>query len=350
MRAVRMYKPGDLRVEDVPKPVPGEGEVLLKVLACGVCGSDIPRVNKYGAHIAPLTIGHEFSAEIVELGNNVNGFQAGDRVTVPPLMPCYKCEWCRQGLYALCEDYDYFGSRRDGAMAEYLVCPKENLMKLPPNVDPVDAATIDPCANAMHAILLSKFKEGETICVYGAGAIGLYILQCAKAYGASKVISVDISDEKLAVSKQCGADIVINSMKESDPAKLVREITNGGANVVVDVTGAPIAQINCIESARKMGRIVLLGISHKGLDLPEKAVDDILRRQLQILGSWNSFSEPFPGAEWTESIRLMAEGKITAKPMISHKCELEQAPEIFKAIDRGGMFYNKIMFYPWGVK
>ena len=90
MRAVRMYKPGDLRVEDVPKPVPGDGEVLLKVIACGICGSDIPRVNKYGAHIAPLTIGHEFSAEIVELGNNVDGFKVGDFVTVPPLMPCYK--------------------------------------------------------------------------------------------------------------------------------------------------------------------------------------------------------------------------------------------------------------------
>jgi len=349
MRAVRMYKPGDLRVEDVPKPVPGDGEVLLKVIACGICGSDIPRVNKYGAHIAPLTIGHEFSAEIAELGNNVDGFKVGDYVTVPPLMPCYKCEWCQKGLYSLCDNYDYFGSRRDGAMAEYVVCPKENLMKLPEGVDPIDAATTDPCANAMHAILLSKLEAGETICVYGAGAIGLYVIQCAKAYGASKVISVDISEEKLAVAKECGADYVINSMKEDAP-KRVMEITDGGANVVVDVTGAPPAQINAIESARKMGRIVYLGISHRPLNLSDKNVDDIMRRQLQILGSWNSFSRPFPGADWTESLRLFAEKKITAKPLISHCLELEQIPDIFKQIDKGGMFFNKILAFPWGVK
>ena len=101
MKAVRMYKPGDLRVEDVPKPVPTDDEVLLKVMACGVCGSDIPRVLTYGAHIAPLTIGHEFSAEVEEVGKNIKNFKVGDRVTVPPLMPCHKCEWCEKGIYSL---------------------------------------------------------------------------------------------------------------------------------------------------------------------------------------------------------------------------------------------------------
>jgi L-iditol 2-dehydrogenase len=342
-----MYKPGDLRVEDVPVPVPGKGEVLLKVMACGVCGSDIPRVNKYGAHIAPLTIGHEFSAEVVKLGENAGDWKVGDRVTVPPLIPCYQCEWCDRGIYSLCENYDYFGSRRDGAMAEYVASPIENLMKLPDNVGYLDAATTDPCANALHGIAQAKLQAGEVMCVYGAGPIGLYAIQCAKAFGAQKVIAVDISEEKLSVAKQCGADVVINSKNEDAPAKIL-EITNGGADVVIDFTGAPPAQLSCIDSAGKMGRVVLLGISHQGLNLSDKHVDKIMRGQLSLIGSWNSFTKPFPGDDWFVALDLFSQNKITSKYMISHKLPLDEAPEMFKKIDKGGLFFNKILFLPFG--
>lgn len=347
MKAVRMYKPGDLRVEDVAVPVPKEGEVLLKVMACGVCGSDIPRVNKYGAHIAPLTIGHEFSAEIVQLGENTGDWKVGDRVTVPPLIPCYQCEWCEKGIYSLCENYDYFGSRRDGAMAEYVASPIGNLMKLPEGVGYLDAATTDPCANALHGIKQANLQAGETFCVYGAGPIGLYAIQSAKAFGAKQVIAVDISEEKLKVAKKCGADVVINSRNE-DAAKKILEITDGGAEVVIDFTGAPPAQLSCIDSAGKMGRIVLLGISHQGLCLTEKHVDKIMRGQLSVIGSWNSFTKPYPGDDWFIALDLFAQKKITSKYMISHKLTLDEAPEMFKKIDKGGLFFNKVLFLPFG--
>ena len=346
MKALRMYKPGDLRVEEAPIPVPQEGEVLLKVQACGVCGSDIPRINKFGAHVSPIIPGHEFSAEIVDVGKNVTDWGIGDRVTVPPLMPCYKCHWCKIGQFSLCEDYDYFGSRRDGAMAQYLACPTTNLMRLANSISWEDAATTDPCANAMHALHISEFQAGETVCVYGAGPIGLYAVQCAKALGAKTVISVDINDEKIEVARKCGADFVINSIKEDAPAK-VKDLTYGGADIVIDVTGAPIAQVNCLMSAKKLGRIVLLGISHKPLDLPEKAVDNIMRSQLRILGSWNSFDAPFPGKDWEVSLQLMERGLISSKHMISHRLSLEEGPDIFRKIDAGGYFFNKILFFPW---
>jgi L-iditol 2-dehydrogenase len=345
MKAVRMYKPGDLRVEDVPVPKAGDDETLVKVIACGVCGSDIPRVNRYGAHIAPLTIGHEFSGEIVETGKNVKGFVPGDIVAVPPLMPCRKCEWCLAGEYSLCDHYDYFGSRRDGAMAEYVPVPQANLLKITPEIDPVEAATFDPCANAMHAIGIAGLKEGENVSIYGAGPIGLFALQCAKAYGALKVIMVDIDEKKLQIAAELGADHTINSRNEK-PSDKIRDILGGGAEVVFDITGAPAAQLEAIESCRKLGRMVLVGISHQPLSLGEKHVDQIMRKQLRVLGSWNSFYEPFPGRDWFETRRLFSEKKVRADKVISHRLTLDEAPGMFQAIDKGGIFFNKILFLP----
>ena len=345
MKAVRMYDIGDLRVEDVEIPTINEDEVLLKVIACGICGSDIPRVNKYGAHIKPITIGHEFSAEIVEIGKNVDGFRVGEIVVAPPLIPCYQCKWCKKGVYSLCEDYSYFGSRRDGAMCEYVSSPKENLLKVAKNVDPVEVATADPCANAVHGLDLAEAKEGDTVCIYGVGAIGLFAIQCAKAYGASKVIAVDIHDKKLEIAKTCGADHVINSLDEDAP-QIIKALTGGGADVVLDVTGAPPAQLNCIESADKMGRVIFLGISHAGLNLSGKHVDGIMRRQLRVLGSWNSFTAPFPGSDWFKTLELFEQKKIDAKHVISHRVNLAEIPAMFKEIDKGGFFFNKILALP----
>ncbi|MDL2236895.1 galactitol-1-phosphate 5-dehydrogenase [Christensenellaceae bacterium OttesenSCG-928-K19] len=348
MKAVRMYKPGDLRVEDVPVPAPKDNEALVRVMACGVCGSDIPRVNKYGAHIAPLTIGHEFAGKIVEVGKDVKGFKVGDKVTVPPLIPCYKCEWCEKGIYSLCEDYDYFGSRRDGAMAEYVAVPEPNLLKVPDNVSYLDAATTDPCGNALHGIAQANLKPGEVFVAYGAGPIGLFAVQVAKEMGASKVFAVDMGDEKCKVAKECGADVVIDASKE-DPVEVIKRETNGSmADVVIDFTGAPVAQKKAIDCAGKMARVVLLGISHQGLNLEEKQVDNIMRGQISVIGSWNSFTKPFPGDDWFKGLELFEKGAITAKPMISHKLSLDEAPDMFKAIDKGGIFFNKILFLPHG--
>jgi L-iditol 2-dehydrogenase len=343
-----MYHPGDLRVEEVPIPKIKENEVLLKVMACGVCGSDIPRVNKYGAHIAPLTIGHEFSAQIMEAGKYVKAFKVGDRVTVPPLMPCNRCEWCQKGLYSLCEDYDYFGSRRDGAMAEYLACPEPNLLKIPDNLGYLEAATTDPCANAVHSLLLGDVKENDTVCVFGTGPIGLFAIQCAKAFGAKKVIGVDLSEEKLDVARQCGVDYAINSKTADVQAEIARLTDGKMAQVLLDYTGVPVVQKLAIDCAGKTARIVFVGISHKGLELDDKQVDKIMRGQLMLRGSWNSFSSPFPGDDWFISLKLFAEKKVTGKPMISHKLPLDDAPAIFKKIDQGGFFFNKILFLPHG--
>lgn len=346
MKAVRMYKPGDLRVEDVPKPEMQPDEAMIRVKAVGLCGSDIPRALTYGAHVSPITIGHEFSGEIEAVGADVKNFKPGDRVVVPPLIPCGECEWCQKGIYSLCEHYDYYGSRRDGALAEYVSVKESNLLKVPDSVSFEDAATIDPCANAWHGLTRAGFKAGDSVCVVGTGPIGLFAAQIAHLNGAAKVIAVDVWDEKLEIAKKVGADFVVNSLKE-DPVEAVHKATDGkGANVVIDFSGAPVAQKQAILMASKMGRVVFLGISHKGLELSEKEVDTIMRGQLNIIGSWNSFTDPYPGEDWTESLKMFDEKGMTAKDIISHRLPLDEAPAIFEKIAAGNFFFNKIMFFP----
>lgn len=348
MKAVRMYAPRDLRVEEVDIPSYKADECLIKVMAVGVCGSDIPRINQYGAHVSPIIPGHEFCGKVVEVGADITKFQVGDKVTCPPLIPCYKCKYCQMGQYSLCEDYDYYGSRRDGAFAQYIAVKEGNLLKVADNVSYEDAATTDPCANALHGMERAEFHPGDTVAIYGAGPIGLFGVQYAKVKGAKKIVAVDIFDEKLEMAKKNGADVVVNSRNE-DPVKVIMDATDGlGADCVIDFSGAPSCQKAAILSAAKLGRVVYLGISHQGLDLSEKEVDMLMRRQISLKGSWNSFTKPFPGSDWTGSLELFAQGA-TAKDIISHRLSLDEAPAIFEKIaTEKDFFFSKIMFFPNG--
>lgn len=349
MKAILMRAPKDLKLEDVQMPEPKADEVLIKVMAVGVCGSDIPRMLTYGAHVSPIIPGHEFAGKIIALGENVQGWAIGDKVSAAPLIPCNKCEWCEKGIYSLCEDYKYYGSRNDGAYAQYLAVKAENLLKLSEDTPYDWGATIDPAANALHAYLRGEGSAEDSVCIYGLGAIGLFAVQYAKVLGCKTIIVCDVNDDKLSVAQECGATHMINSLKE-DAVSRVFEITGGkGADLVLDMSGVPSAQHQAILSAGKMGRVVYLGISHKGLELSEKAVDRIQRFQLTLRGSWNSFSNPFPGFEWTESARLMNEKLFNPDLLISHRLGLEELPGIFEQIDNRSIVYNKIMFYPNGM-
>ena len=346
MKAVRMYAPRDLRLEQIPVPKIKDDEALIKVMAVGICGSDIPRINEFGAHISPITPGHEFAGEIVEVGREIKNFKVGDRVTVPPILPCFKCEYCEQGHFSLCKDYKYFGSRNDGAFAQYLAVVEQNLLKIKDNVTFEAAATADPLANALHGVKRSGFKPGDKACIVGCGAIGLFAVQYMKAKGATVVVAVDVNDRKLEVAKNCGADVVVNGL-DDDVVDQIIAATNGGADVCIDASGFPIAQHNGIMATSKHGTTVLLGISHKPLELSEKCVDQLMRGEKAIVGSWNSFSKPFPGWEWTHGVACLADGTIDAEKVITHRLPLEDVPEIFEQIHRKEIFFNKILFLPW---
>jgi len=345
MNALKLYAPGDIRFETVPLPRIKDDEVLVNVKACGVCGSDIPRLLTHGAHRAELIPGHEFSGVVVAVGKDVDNVAPGRRVTAAPLIPCMKCQWCDKGHYSLCENYDYLGSRSDGAMAEYVRVPKANLLPLPDSVAFEAAAMVDPAANAVHALDKAEIAPDSAVAIFGVGPIGLFAIQLAKHLGAKIVIGVDVNEEKLALAKTAGCDAVINSLKQ-DPAQAIREIVPGGANVILDASGAPIAQHQCALAAANHAAVIFLGISHDSLTLSEKAVDRILRGELCLRGSWNSFSKPFPGREWTYSVELMEQGVFGNPSFISHRLRLNEGPEFFTALAKDRFNFNKIMFLP----
>lgn len=226
MWAWNLYAPADLRYEEVPVPEIGPGEVLVKVRAVGVCGSDISRLMKTGTYHYPTICGHEFAGEVVAAAPDVANCRVGDRVTVIPLLPCGTCDYCRLGHYQLCEHYNYLGSRTDGAYAEYVKVWAGNVLPLPKGVPFEAAAMTDPAAVALHAIRRLPLQPGQSVVVLGIGPIGLLALEWAKLLGAGKVVAVDIFPEKLAVAKDLGADYAING-REEDPVKKSRNSLAG---------------------------------------------------------------------------------------------------------------------------
>jgi len=347
MRAVVLFAPKDIRCVEVEKPSIMEyDEVLIKVKACGVCGSDIPRVMVKGAHKMPIIIGHEFSGQIVETGKGVSFFKEADRVTVMPLIPCGKCDFCRIGNYNLCDDYLYYGSRIPGAMAEYIVVKESNVLKLPKNLDYESAAMNDPASVALHAIRKVNIAAGQSAVVFGLGAIGFIAVQWLKILGCSRVIAVDIFQEKLDLAKILGADLVINAKNDNVIEAIMDYTDNKGADIVVELAGNKITQLQAIQSVSKMGRVIYCGISYDDLLLPSKEVNKILRGELFIIGSWNSSIAPLPINEWKSSLDFMDTGKIKVKPLISHRVKLEDCKEVFNMMYYKKEIFNKVLFIP----
>src|SRR4030042_2881132 len=269
MRAVQLFAPADVRCVEVEKPKPeGPEDVIIKVKDCGVCGSDIMRVMVKGAYRHPITIGHEFSGTIEELGSGSSDFRIGDRITVIPLLSCGKCDYCKIGQQVLCENYSYYGSGEDGAMAEYVKVDRNNMIKVPANFDFESGAMTDPAAVSLHAVRKTKLEPGQTAAVFGLGAIGLLTVQWLKYSGASRIFAVDIYDEKLDLASSLGADVCINAKNENVLEKF-KEYTKGkGVDVAIELAGSNITQAQIIDVIRKLGRVVFCGISYKDLLIP----------------------------------------------------------------------------------
>lgn len=345
MKAANLYAPADVRVEEVPVPVPGEGEVLIKVKAVGVCGSDISRVMETGTYTFPTIPGHEFGGLVAEAGPGVDESLIGNRVTVIPMMPCKVCNYCCIGEYQLCENYNYLGSRTDGAYAEYVKAPVANLLPLPDTVSFELGAMTDPISVALHAVKKLGMQPGDKVAVFGVGPIGAFAVQWAKVLGASEVVAVDIFPEKLDVAIDFGADHGINS-RDEDPVEKIKELTDGkGVERTVEFAGHPVTQEQCILATSKLGSSVWGGISHQGLPLGKKAVDDILRKELMITGSWNSSFAPLT-SDWEKSLVYMGNGKIKAGEVITHRLPLEEVLDAFKMMLAREKYFNKVMFLP----
>jgi len=346
MKAVNLYKPKDIRCEEVRIPEPGINDVLVKVFSCGICASDIPRVMEFGTYHFPTIPGHEIAGVISKTGRGVKALSVGDRVAVNPCIPCRKCAYCKTGNYFQCENYDYLGSRSDGGFAEYVKVPDINVVKLPETMDFEEGSLVELLAVALHVFKGKRVEPGDNIAVFGTGALGTLIAQVAKVNKADKVFCVDILKQKLEIAEAVGLTETIYARKV-DPSKEIFDKTNNlGVDIAIESAGDEVALIQCIKAVKKLGKVLIVGRSEKNINLPWEILTLILRKEIIIYGCYGfDFNEP-PDYVWDKCMSLISEGKVRIKPLITHRFKLFSAPDVFEMLYKKKSFFNKVLLIP----
>lgn len=317
-----VYEGGKTAVEPSEKPEAREGWSLFRVKACGICGSDIPRVFAGASYFYPIVLGHEFAGVVEE---SKNPSLVGKRACVFPILPCGECEFCRRGQWANCVHYDYYGSRRDGGMQDYLLVKDENLVFLPDNVSFEAGSMAEPTAVCLHAVRKAEIDAKSVVTVYGAGTIGLLTAMWAKAFGAAKVFLSDPDARRMKFAEKLG----FAASGEEEPT------------IVIEASGAPAALNAALEKIRPFGRLVIVGNAAGDVTIAKANYAKILRKQLTLKGSWNSDFRQSSN-DWKDSIEAVSQGKIDPATLITHRFPLSRGEEAFRLIGERKEFYNKI--------
>ena len=332
MKALVLKKYHHLEYEDVPGPTYGADDVIIKVKACGICGSDIHGMDgSTGRRIPPIIMGHEASGVIKEVGSNVKNWKAGDRVTIDSTVYPLDDWYTRRGDYNLSDNRQVLGVscdefRRDGAFAEYLAVPQHILYKIPDTVSFNQAAMVEPVAVAMHAVNLTPVTPGDTVVVVGTGMVGLFVVQIIKQSQCSQIIAVDIEKSHLDRAAKLGADVVLDPDKCDVVNEIFTRTNSRGADIVFEVVGvAPTIQ-TAIDSVRKGGSVSLIGNISEHVDIP---LQSVVTRQIRLQGSCAICGE------YPEVLDLIEQGKINVDDMISATAPLSQGAEWFNRL------YNK---------
>lgn len=347
MKSLKLYGIQDLRFEDAVQPViEKKDDVIVKVKAVGICGSDISRFNKLGPYVEGMIFGHEFAGEVAEVGSGVEVIKVGDRVAGCPTFYCGKCYSCQKGELARCEKLTVIGARHPGAYAEYVKLPAGNIVPIPDNVDYDTAAMIEPSAVVVHGFNRTTMQPGSEVAIMGCGNIGLLAIQWAKVFGAKKVYAIDIDDKKLEMAKEAGADVLVNSLNNSVHEQIMEHTNGQGVDVAIESAGSPITSAQVLALPKKGGEVVFMGIPYGDVPIERFYFEKIVRNELTVLGSWNAISAPFPGNEWSTSVHYMSTGQINVKPMITHRLKLNEGPETFNKIVKRDDFFGKVLFYP----
>ena len=330
MKAAVLYGNEDIRYEEVPTPVPKEGEVLIRVRAVGICGSDVPRVLQNGAHYYPIVLGHEFAGEVAGLGSGVDGgFAPGDRVTAAPLIPCFDCEDCGKGNYSLCKHYTFIGSRVQGAFAEYVAVPQGNVVKFDRSVPFETAAFFEPSTVALHGLGCVDFQPGGDVAVLGGGTVGMFAFQWAKLLGARTVTVFDINDFRLELARELGADYTVNTMTEG-AVKAVQERFPRGFDYVFETAGATATEKLAFRLCGNKAKVCFVGTPTRELSFTPAEFEQLNRKEFILTGSWMSYSAPFPGREWSMTAEYFSNGRLRINEnFIYKKYPLSQAKEAF---------------------
>lgn len=345
MKALRFYGVEDLRYEDVDNPkIENDTDVIIKVKAVGICGSDLSRFRKVGPHNSGNILGHEFSGEVVEVGSKVKDLKVGDRVTVNPAIVCGECEYCLGGRYSKCNTLSVLGAIHQGAFSEYIRVQSVNVIKIVDSMSFEEGALIEPSATVIHGLYNTSMQMGYEVAVVGCGSIGLLAIQWLKLFGAKKIFAIDINENKLKMAKEMGADVIINSTNKK-LHDVIMEYGNG-VDLAIESAGNPITAEQVLGLPKKGGEVLYLGIPYGDVNFSRFHFERILRSELKIVGSWNCISAPLPGREWMNAIDFINSKKVDVSKIVTHKVSLSEGPDIFKKIVSNPNQYGKVMLYP----
>jgi L-iditol 2-dehydrogenase len=344
MKAAVLEGQGIIAWRDVPSPEPAPGEVVLSVRASAICGSDIHRFVR-GHRTYPMILGHEAAGIVTAAGPGVSRDIVGRRAALVPLVPCHACDECQAGRFSACGSYTFIGSRRAGAFAEFVTLPLANAFAVPDEVPFEAAALIEPATVARHLLDLGGFAAGRSAIVLGAGSIGLMAVQWLRILGASLVIATDVVDANLEAARALGADVTLNPSRDDVPAE-VRQQTRVGVDLALEASGSPAALAQTIDVTRPRGAVVLGGNQPPDGSLPLAFIEGLMRRELSLSGGFMSYSAPWPGHEWTESLRAVLDGGLDMAAMTSHRLPMSQAPTVFDDIASHRMTHRKVVFDP----
>lgn len=343
MKAAILYKDLDIRIEEIEKPEIGSDEILIRVRATGICGSDLPRVLKGTARYYPIILGHEFSGEIAALGSEVEDFCIGDKVTAAPLIPCHQCEDCQKGNHSQCKNYSFIGSRKPGTWAEYVVVPARNTVKLHDKVSFIEGAFVEPITVALHALNIMGFRPSKNVAIIGMGTIGLLTLQCVKNMGAGSISVFDIDDEKIGKAKIMGADFGYNPISKIFWEEVDAQTDKRGYDIVLDCAGSSPTVRLSLKLAANKGQIMYIGTPTTDVTLTPEGFEMINRKELTIQASWMSYSAPYPGIEWKIAADYLAKRKIDVKDLIYKTIKLDDVKKAFEEINQNGNMPGKII-------
>ncbi len=342
MQALLLPRYGHLEIIDMPVPVPAAGEILVRVRACGICGSDVHGLDgSTGRRIPPLVMGHEAAGEVAAIGAGVSDLAPGDRVTFDSTIFCGRCFFCLRGEVNLCDNREVLGVspgpyRRHGAFAEFVAVPRRIVYRLPDTLSFERAALIEAVSVAVHGAGLSGVRLGDTAVVVGAGMIGLLVVQAVHRAGATRVVAVDVDEARLSLARQLGATETV--LAGAGAVARILELTGGrGADLAIECVGAEAPIHTAVSSVRKGGSVVLVGNVSPKIALP---LQEVVSRQIRLQGSCAS------SGEYPLVIDLIATGEIRVDPLISAVAPLSEGPLWFDRLYRREPNLMKVILQP----
>ena len=334
MRAlVKESETSAMRLAEVPRPEPKAGEVLVKVRAAAVCGTDLhiarwtPWAQRAGIRL-PLIMGHEFSGDVVALGPDVTGVKPGDYVAGETHVPCGQCFQCRNGLQHICGNLKLFGIHRDGCFAEYATIPAICAHRIPTTIPPNVAAMLEPLGTSVRAAL-EVHPAGETVAVLGCGPIGLFAVAAAKAVGAARVIATDVREERLKLAQAVGADLALDARRVNVAESILHETDGVGVDAIIEASGSVPAIEGAWKYLRKGGKVALIGLPSDPVRV--NLGPDVIFKEARIIGIHGR--EMF--ATWTKMEHMLERGLLRVDPVITHEMPLERFAESFELLEAG---------------